>query len=106
MKLVRTLSLLLSLCSFNLLADPIWIDVRSAEEFQQGHLAGAHHIPHTDIARRIDEITQDKNAEIQLYCRSGRRSGLAEAELKKLGFRNVVNAGSFETLQKQQQPHN
>lgn len=103
MKLAATLSLLLSLISLPLWADLIWIDVRSAEEYQQGHLPGAIHIPHTDIASRIHEITQDKNAQIQLYCRSGRRSGLAEVELKKLGFSNVVNAGSFEVLQKQQQ---
>jgi phage shock protein E len=98
MKLAATLSLLLSLISLPLWADPIWIDVRSAEEYQQGHLPGAIHIPHTDIASRIHEVTQDKNAQIQLYCRSGRRSGLAEVELKKLGFNQVVNAGGFEAL--------
>ena len=79
-------------------AEKIWIDVRSAEEFQAGHLAGAVNIVHTDIAGKIAEVTQDKNAEIHLYCRSGRRSGLAEAELKKLGFTNVHNAGGYEAL--------
>ncbi len=98
MKLVATLTLLLSLISLPLWADPIWIDVRSAEEYQQGHLPGAIHLPHTDIASRIHEVTQDKNAKIQLYCRSGRRSGLAAAELKKLGFNHVENAGGFEAL--------
>lgn len=81
-----------------LAADQIWIDVRSAEEFQAGHLEGAVNIVHTDIAAKIGAVTQDKNAEIQLYCRSGRRSGLAEAELKKLGFTKVHNAGAYETL--------
>jgi len=81
-----------------LAADQIWIDVRSAEEFQAGHLAGAVNIVHTDIAAKISAVTQDKNAEIQLYCRSGRRSGLAEAELKKLGYTNVHNAGGYEAL--------
>lgn len=79
-------------------ADPIWIDVRSAEEFQAGHLPGAVNIVHTEIGSKIAEVTADKNAEIQLYCRSGRRSGLAEAELKKLGFTNVHNAGGYEAL--------
>lgn len=81
-----------------LAADQIWIDVRSAEEFQAGHLEGAVNIVHTDIAAKIGAVTQDKNAEIQLYCRSGRRSGLAEAELKKLGYTNVHNAGGYEAL--------
>lgn len=81
-----------------LAADKIWIDVRSAEEFQAGHLEGAVNIVHTDIAAKIGAVTQDKTAEIQLYCRSGRRSGLAEAELKKLGYTNVHNAGGYEAL--------
>lgn len=79
-------------------ADTIWIDVRSAEEFNAGHLPGALNIVHTEIGGKIAAVTQDKNAEIQLYCRSGRRSGLAEAELKKLGFTNVHNAGGYEAL--------
>lgn len=81
-----------------LAAEKIWIDVRSADEFQAGHLKDALNIPHTEIAARIHEVTQDKNAEIELYCRSGRRSGLAEAELKKLGFTKVHNAGGYEAL--------
>ena len=78
--------------------DAIWIDVRSTEEFNAGHLPGSLNIVHTEIAGKIAEVTQDKNAEIQLYCRSGRRSGLAEAELQTLGFTNVHNAGGYEEL--------
>lgn len=98
MKWFALCSLLLSLANLPVLADPIWIDVRSAAEFQQGHLPGAINIPHTDIASRIQQVTSDKNARIQLYCRSGRRSGLAEAELKKLGYQHVVNAGAYQQL--------
>lgn len=79
-------------------ADPIWIDVRSAEEFQAGHLEGAVNIVHTDIAKQIATVTTDKNAEIHLYCRSGRRSGIAEDALKQLGFTNVHNAGGYDAL--------
>lgn len=98
MKLVTFCCLLLSFTNLPLLADPIWIDVRSAAEFQQGHLPGAVNIPHTDITSRIQQLTSDKNAQIQLYCRSGRRSGLAAAELKKLGYQHVVNAGAYQQL--------
>jgi phage shock protein E len=98
MKWFALCSLLLSLANLPVLADTIWIDVRSTAEFQQGHLPGAINIPHTDIANRIQQVTRDKNTEIQLYCRSGRRSGLAEAELKKLGYLHVVNAGAYQQL--------
>lgn len=53
----------------------IWIDVRSAEEFQQGHLNGAINVTHTEIAQRIAEVAPDKNQPIHLYCRSGHRAG-------------------------------
>lgn len=79
-------------------APVIWIDVRSKEEFDAGHLPGAIHIPHSEIAARISEVTQDKNAAIALYCRSGRRSGLAEQALQQLGFTQVSNAGAYEAL--------
>lgn len=60
----------------------IWIDVRSAEEFQQGHLNGAINVTHTEIAQRIAEVAPDKNQPIHLYCRSGHRAEAALNELK------------------------
>lgn len=76
----------------------IWIDVRTKEEFDSGHLPGALHIPYEQIAERITEVTTDKNAQIKLYCRSGRRSGIALESLKALGFNKVSNAGGYEAL--------
>lgn len=92
------LLLLTAFLSMAAVADPIWIDVRSSEEFNQGHLPGALNIVHTDIASKIAAVTTDKNAEIKLYCRSGRRSGLALEALQKLGYSNVENAGSYAEL--------
>lgn len=98
-KLTAAAGLLLSsVVSGSVLAEAIWIDVRSSEEFNSGHLNGAIHIVHSEIADKIAAVTQDKNAEIQLYCRSGRRSGLAEAALKQLGYTNVHNAGAYDEL--------
>lgn len=94
--------LLVGLSSGGALADAIWIDVRSTEEFSQGHLAGALNIVHTDIADKINAVTSDKTAEIQLYCRSGRRSGLAMETLQKLGYTNVHNAGGYAELAAEQ----
>lgn len=78
----------------------VWIDVRSAEEFNQGHLSGAINLTHTDIAQRIAEVAPDKNQPINLYCRSGRRAEAALNELKKLGYRNVTNHGGYDDLVK------
>ena len=98
LKLSLVLSALLSFTPIACNAADIWIDVRSAEEFKAGHLPEAHNIPHTEIAARIGEVTQNKNDTIHLYCRSGRRSGLALDTLKQQGFTQVVNEGVYEEL--------
>lgn len=79
-------------------AQGIWIDVRSAEEYAQGHLKDAVNVPHDQIAQRIAELESNKNAPINLYCRSGRRAELALQELKKMGYTHVVNHGGYEDL--------
>ncbi|RRD88684.1 rhodanese-like domain-containing protein [Conchiformibius steedae] len=76
------------------------IDVRSPEEFAAGHLDGAINIPHEQIAEQIARFTQDKNAEIQLYCRSGRRSGVALETLQGMGYKNLSNLGAYDDLKK------
>lgn len=83
-------------------ADAIWIDVRTTDEFNAGHIAGAAHIPYEEIASRISEITTDKNATIHLYCRSGNRSGIAQQTLHAMGFNNALNEGGYEALLQQQ----
>jgi phage shock protein E len=95
------LCLLLSLFSSgNLWAGEIfWIDVRSAEEYATEHVSPAVNIPHTEIAARIGEVTTDKDAEIYLYCRSGRRSGLAKDALEQAGYTKVVNVGGLQDAQ-------
>jgi len=77
-------------------AEAYWIDVRSAEEYAADHLSGALNIPHTEIAERIGEVTTDKDAPIYLYCRSGRRSGLAQAALQQAGYTQVTNLGALQ----------
>lgn len=79
-------------------AQGIWIDVHTAEEFAAGHIEGAINIPFDQIEQRISEVTSDKNAPINLYCRSGRRSGIALDTLKGLGFTNLTNQGGYQDL--------
>ena len=81
-------------------AKGIWIDVRSAEEFNSGHLQNAVNIPHDQIIEGIKSVSSDKNAPINLYCRSGRRAEVALNELKKAGYTNVTNHGGYDDLVK------
>ena len=81
-------------------AQGIWIDVRSAEEFNSGHLEDSINIPHDQIVERIKAVSPDKDAPINLYCRSGRRAEVALTELKKAGYTNVTNHGGYEDLLK------
>ena len=81
-------------------AKGIWIDVRSAEEFNAGHLQDAVNIPHDQILARIQAVSPDKNAPVNLYCRSGRRAETALTELKNAGYTNVTNHGGYEDLVK------
>jgi len=74
----------------------LWIDVRSAQEYAAEHVDEAVNIPHTEIVERIGEVTDDKDASLYLYCRSGRRSGIAAAALEEAGFTNVSNIGGLQ----------
>lgn len=76
---------------------PIVIDVRTEAEFNAGNIQGSVLIPFDVINTKIAEITTDKSAKIILYCRSGRRSGIAESVLKEMGYVNVENYGSMQS---------
>lgn len=79
-------------------AKGVWIDVRSAEEFQQGHLEGSINIPFDQIAEKISHVSPNKDEPINLYCRSGRRAETALQTLKQMGYSNVVNHGGYKDL--------
>ena len=71
------------------------IDVRNEDEWNEGHINGAILIPHDKITERIGEIVADKNRPIILYCRSGKRAGIALDALKELGYTNVKSIGGY-----------
>lgn len=68
---------------------PLILDVRSDEEFSEGHLRGAVHIPHKELQARVSELAAHKTDEIVVYCRSGVRAGMAEKVLREAGFTQV-----------------
>ncbi|MDF2589255.1 MAG: Rhodanese domain protein [Anaerocolumna sp.] len=71
------------------------LDVRTAEEYNSGHIEGAINIPDTEIVDKALELLDDKTDTILVYCRSGRRSALAAANLVKLGYTNVYDFGGI-----------
>ena len=84
-------------------AKDVVIDVRTAEEFQSGHVQGALNLPHDSISQDIFKAKVAKDDHVILYCKSGRRSDMALGTLKGLGFSNVENYGGFEQAQKRLQ---
>jgi len=86
--------------NFTLADRDLLIDVRTPEEFNRGHLPGAINIPYTEIRQNIGRLTRDRQARIVLYCRSGRRSGIAQKTLVDMGYTSVINAGSYDELKK------
>ncbi|HEY0303904.1 MAG TPA: rhodanese-like domain-containing protein [Longimicrobiales bacterium] len=77
---------------------PVYVDVRSAEEFAAGHVIGALNIPHDQMDVRYTELEKYRNQPIILYCRSGRRSDSALVVLKSKGFTNVENGGGIDGI--------
>jgi len=80
--------------------EAVVIDVRTPEEFAQGHLKGALNInvQAPDFREQIRALGLDPNRPVYLYCRSGRRSQRAAEILREMGFRQLYNIGGFEDL--------
>jgi len=74
------------------------IDVRTPQEFAQGHLDGAELIDIYDPGFRDDVAGLDRDASYLVYCRTGSRSGQAVALMQDLGFAEVYDAGGLATL--------
>ena len=60
------------------------LDVRTAEEFAAGHVPGAVNVPYDQVASQLAQIPKDKD--VVLYCKSGRRAGLAAEVLQASGY--------------------
>lgn len=73
----------------------IILDVRTQEEYDEGHIPGAILIPHTQIEARAEQVLADKGQLILVYCRSGRRSKLAAEDLVELGYTNIKEFGGI-----------
>ena len=76
-----------------------WIDVRTPEEFREGHVEGAHNIEYQDIIAGAKALGVAPSDRVYLYCRSGRRSGLALESLKSRGYTQASNLGGLSDAQ-------
>lgn len=75
--------------------DYIILDVRTQDEYDQGHIPGAIVISHEEIAEKAEDVLTDKDQLILVYCRSGRRSKLAAEALVELGYTNIKEFGGI-----------
>jgi rhodanese-related sulfurtransferase len=73
----------------------VLLDVRTQEEFDAGHIAGAILLPYDEINLKAATVLPDKEKEIVLYCRSGRRSAIAKKALVELGYKDVEDFGGI-----------
>ena len=67
------------------------LDVRSPQEYREGHISGAISIPEYELKFRKDELPKKTDEKIIVYCQSGSRSRKACDYLKSIGYENVYN---------------
>jgi molybdopterin/thiamine biosynthesis adenylyltransferase/rhodanese-related sulfurtransferase len=78
------------------MGDAVFLDVREADEFEQGTLPGSVFVPRGHLESQIETKVPDRAAEVIVYCAGGVRSAFAAKTLGELGYENVVSmAGGF-----------
>ena len=75
---------------------PIVVDVRSLEEYNEGHIPNAISVPLETIENEAETKLKNKNDLILVYCRSGRRSREAALRLIEKGYTNVIDFGGIQ----------
>ena len=74
------------------------VDVREPDEFAAGHAENSKNVPLDDIeAVKLGQA--DKNKKIYVYCKSGRRAGIAKTALEKQGYTNIESLGGLSDWQ-------
>jgi len=78
------------------------LDVRTPEEYADGHVPSATNLPVQDVAQRIADVDKlvggDKTKPVVVYCAKGGRAAKAKQALEAAGYTNVVNGGGFADL--------
>ena len=71
------------------------LDVRTEQEYAEGHIPGAILIPDYEISEKAESVLTDKDQLILVYCRSGRRSKNAAAQLEEMGYTRIREFGGI-----------
>ncbi len=74
--------------------DALLLDVRSPEEYREGHIPGSQNLP-LQLVEKLPSVMADKEKELFVYCRSGARSRQAVEILKRMGYSNAYNIGGI-----------
>lgn len=72
-------------------SDIILLDVRSKQEYDEGHLPNSMNLSLYDINKQIKNVISNTDKTIICYCSSGNRSKQAQELLEKMGYENVYN---------------
>ena len=72
----------------------VLLDVRSPQEYREGHIPGSQNVPLQQLDK-VEEVTENKDTVLYVYCRSGARSRQAVSLLQAMGYTNVHNIGGI-----------
>jgi sulfur-carrier protein adenylyltransferase/sulfurtransferase len=72
-------------------SDPLIVDIREQDEWDEGHIPGAVHIPRGYLESRIEPLAPDRDRSLLVYCAGGNRSAFAAKTLAELGYTDVVS---------------
>ena len=75
-------------------AGAVLLDVRTPQEYREGHIPGSQNVPLQQLDK-VEEVTENKDTILYVYCRSGARSRQAVSLLKHMGYTNVHNIGGI-----------
>jgi molybdopterin/thiamine biosynthesis adenylyltransferase/rhodanese-related sulfurtransferase len=76
--------------------ETLFLDVREAAEWDEGHVPGAVHIPRGSLESRVEGLLPDRSRPLVVYCAGGNRSAFAAKSLEELGYEDVASlAGGF-----------
>lgn len=75
-------------------AGAVLLDVRTPQEYREGHIPGSQNMPLQQLDK-VEEVTENKDTVLYVYCRSGARSRQAVSLLQAMGYTNVHNIGGI-----------
>jgi len=70
------------------------LDVRTEQEYREGHIPGSKNVPLHQLDK-VEDVAENKDGALFVYCYSGARSGRATAQLRRMGYTNVQNIGGI-----------